>query len=74
MTTNGIAKQKADNTQAAQDTLLNSLNQQDQSVSGVSINEEMADVIRYQNAFQANARMMQVVADCLDTLINKTGV
>mgnify|MGYP005795694005 FL=1 len=74
VTTNGIAKQKADNTQAAQDTLLNSLNQQDQSVSGVSINEEMADVIRYQNAFQANARMMQVVADCLDTLINKTGV
>ncbi|MCP0886219.1 flagellar hook-associated protein FlgK [Ligilactobacillus sp. WILCCON 0076] len=74
VTTNGIAKQKADNSESSQNTLLTSLNDQDDSVSGVSINEEMADVIKYQNAFQANARMLEIVSDCLDTLINKTGV
>jgi flagellar hook-associated protein 1 FlgK len=38
------------------------------------MNEEMSDVIRFQQGFQANARIISVVSEMLDTLINRTGV
>lgn len=74
VTKNGISKQKADNMASAQLTALNQLEYKDQSVSGVNLNEEMSDVIRFQQGFQANAKLLNVVSDMLDTLINRTGV
>lgn len=43
------------------------------AVSGVSMDEEMADLLKYQRAFQASSRVITVVDDLLDTLINRTG-
>lgn len=74
VTKNGISKQQADNTSSAQLSLLNQLEYKNESTSGVSINEEMSDVIRFQQGFQANARIISVVSEMLDTLINRTGV
>ncbi|GBG94900.1 flagellar hook associated protein [Ligilactobacillus salitolerans] len=74
VTKNGISKQKADNMASAQLTALNQLEYKDQAASGVNLNEEMSDVIRFQQGFQANARLLTVVSDMLDTLINRTGV
>jgi flagellar hook-associated protein 1 FlgK len=74
VTKNGISKQQADNTVSAQLSLLNQIEYKNQSVSGVSLNEEMSDVIRFQQGFQANARILSVVSEMLDTLINRTGV
>ncbi|KRL02081.1 flagellar hook-associated protein FlgK [Liquorilactobacillus capillatus] len=74
VTKNGISKQQADNTSSAQLSLLNQLEYKNESMSGVSINEEMSDVIRFQQGFQANARIISVVSEMLDTLINRTGV
>jgi len=53
--------------------VLDQLESQDTSISGVNINEEVSNVIRYQQAFQANARVLQTVSEMLDTLINRTG-
>lgn len=39
------------------------------STSGVSIDEEMADLVRYQKAFQASARIVSVVDAMLDEVI-----
>lgn len=74
VTKNGIAKQQADNGAKAQLSVLNQLEYKEQSISGVSMNEEMSDVIRFQQGFQANARIISVVSEMLDTLINRTGV
>lgn len=74
VTKNGISKQKADNMQAAQLAALNQLEYKDQAVSGVNLNEEMSDVIRFQQGFQANAKILTVVSEMLDTLINRTEV
>lgn len=74
VTKNGIAKQQADNAAKAQLSVLNQLEYKEQSISGVSMNEEMSDVIRFQQGFQANARIISVVSEMLDTLINRTGV
>lgn len=74
VTKNGISKQKADNMAAAQKVVLNNLENKNESMSGVNINEEMSDVIRFQQGFQANTRVLSVIAEMLDTLVNKTGV
>ena len=41
---------------------------------GVSIDEEMVNLITYQRAYDAAARVMTAVDESLDTLINRTGV
>lgn len=41
-----------------------------QSVSGVSIDEEMTNMVRYQQAYNAAARYVSAVNDLLNTLIN----
>ena len=41
---------------------------------GVSIDEEMVNLITYQRAYEAAARVMTAVDESLDTLINRTGL
>jgi flagellar hook-associated protein 1 len=44
-----------------------------QSVSGVSLDEEMSNLVRFQRAYQASARAMSTMDEMLDVLINRTG-
>ena len=70
----GIVKQQADNMVDSQGSLVSLLEARRDSVSGVSINEEVTNTITYQSAFEANSRIISVVSEMLDTLINRTGV
>ncbi|GAA0369037.1 flagellar hook-associated protein FlgK [Alkalibacterium iburiense] len=70
----GIIKQQSDNMLDTQNGLMNLLTQRRESISGVDINEEVVDMIKYSSAFQANSRVLQTLSDMLDTLINRTGV
>lgn len=45
-----------------------------QSIMGVSSEEELTNLIKFQNAYNANSRYINVVADMIDTLINRVGV
>jgi flagellar hook-associated protein 1 len=40
------------------------------AISGVSLDEEMADLTRYQRAFEASARLISTVDSLLDTVVN----
>lgn len=42
-------------------------------VSGVSLDEEMSNMIRFQRAYQASSRAMTAMDETLETLINRTG-
>jgi flagellar hook-associated protein 1 FlgK len=44
-----------------------------QNVSGVSLDEEMANMLRFQRGYQASARAMSSIDEMLDTLINRAG-
>jgi flagellar hook-associated protein 1 FlgK len=50
------------------------LEERRQSISGVSLDEEMANMIKYQHAYQAAARMITTVDEMLDTVINRMGL
>ena len=69
----GADVQSAQRSLASAQTLSTAINQQRQSTSGVSLDEEMANLVRYQQAYQASARAMTTIDSALDTLINHTG-
>jgi len=46
------------------------LDNQRQSVSGVSLDEEMADLVTYQKAFQASAQFVSTISDMMDQVLN----
>ena len=45
-----------------------------QSAVGVNLDEELADLVSAQRAYEASARMISAVDQMLDTLINRTGI
>lgn len=65
----------ATDTKAAQDestvqsTLASNAQTRRQSVSGVTTDEELIDVISHQHAYQSAARLVQVVSDMMQTLV-----
>ena len=54
-----------------QDLVLQQLSNRRESISGVSLDEEATDVIRFQQAYDASAKVISVINEMLDTLINK---
>jgi flagellar hook-associated protein 1 FlgK len=56
-----------------QDKIQQLVRNQRDTVSGVSMDEEMADLVKYQRAFQASSRVFSVVDELLDTVVNRLG-
>jgi flagellar hook-associated protein 1 FlgK len=54
-------------------TTVTAINDQRQSVSGVSLDEEMTNLITFQRGYQASARTLTAMDDMLETLIEHTG-
>jgi flagellar hook-associated protein 1 len=69
----GSGVQAAQSSQSTQQAVLTAVSNQRQSVSGVSLDEEMTNLIQYQQAYQASARVMNAINSTLDTLINSVG-
>ena len=61
---NGLAEQSASK------MILQQLQDERGSISGVSLDEEAANLIQYQRAYQASARVVSTINDILDTTIN----
>jgi flagellar hook-associated protein 1 FlgK len=56
-----------------QDRIEQLVRAQRDSISGVSLDEEMAELVKYQRAFQASSRVFNVIDDLLDTVVNRLG-
>src|SRR5271155_101223 len=69
----GSDVQSAQSNQANSQAVLTAINQQRQSVSGVSLDEEMTNLITFQRGYQASARALTSMDEMLGTLIEHTG-
>jgi flagellar hook-associated protein 1 len=63
----------ANQQQATSQALVDAADDRRQSASGVSMDEEMTNMVRFQRGYQASARVMSTMDEMLDTLINRTG-
>lgn len=70
----GVRTQEAIRMTENQVVLENHLRNLKESVSGVNLDEEMANMIRFQHAYSAAARMMTAVDETLDIIINRLGI
>ena len=70
----GLKGEQAANMLASQNAIMNDLTALRDSISGVNIDEELADIIKFQHGYNAAARFISVQDELLDTLINRLGV
>ena len=55
-------------------TVLNGIQNARDSVSGVSLDEEAANMMAFASAYNAASRLMTTLDEALDRLINNTGI
>jgi flagellar hook-associated protein 1 FlgK len=70
----GVQVQDAKRLTDNQTTLVNQVKNWRESTSGVNIDEEMTNMIRFQKGYAAAARVLTSMDEMLDKLINSTGV
>lgn len=70
----GVEGQKAVKMTANATTLLGAVSNRRDSISSVSLDEEMTDMIRFQQAYNASARMITVMDEALDKIVNGMGL
>jgi len=69
----GTESQASVRAQSTAQSLVDAIDDRRQSVAGVSLDEEMTNLIRFQRGYQASARTMSTMDEMLDTLVNRTG-
>lgn len=69
----GVKAQEINRRVVNQESIINSVSNRRDSIVGVSIDEEMANLVKFQHAYTATARMMTAVDEMLDTIINRMG-
>lgn len=69
----GTATQTVTRRAGVQATLTTDLDAARQSDSGVNLDEEMANLIQYQRAYEAASKVINAIDSMLDTLINRIG-
>ncbi|MGE8206896.1 flagellar hook-associated protein FlgK [Heyndrickxia sp. NPDC080065] len=70
----GVEAQQANRLTANSATLAQSVDDKRQSVSSVSLDEEMINLIKFQQAYNASARNITIVDEMLDKIINGMGL
>lgn len=66
----GLAVQKASSYYDHQSQMVLQLENYRESISGVSIDEEMVNLIKYQNAYQAAAKLISTADEMMGTVLN----
>ena len=74
VTSVGLKGEQAQNQLATQNKIMGDLRDLRDSISGVNIDEELADIIKFQHGYNVAAKFITVQDELLDTLINRLGV
>ncbi len=66
----GIEAQRANSARDSQVDTVGQLKNLRESISGVSIDEEMTKMIEFQKSFDASARLVRTADEMMDTVLN----
>ena len=66
----GVRSQEATFMRENQGLMIQQLQNQQSSISGVSLDEEMTNLIKYQHAYEAAARLIMTVDEMMQTILN----
>lgn len=66
----GVDAQEAIRNEANEEVILNQIEYNRQSVMGVSLDEEMSNMVMYQHSYNAAARIMSTLDTLIETIIN----
>jgi flagellar hook-associated protein 1 FlgK len=69
----GTSVQSLERAVGVQSAVVTTADDAAESDAGVNLDEEMTDMLLFQRAYQASARVITTVDEMLDTLINRTG-
>jgi len=67
----GIQTQKAVEDLEIQDQMVKQLEQRKESLTGVSLDEEAINLVKFQRSYQAAAKYITIIDDMLNTIINQ---
>ncbi len=70
----GLKGEQAETNLLSQNKIMGDLRDLRDSISGVNIDEELADIIKFQHGYNAAAKFVTVQDELLDTIINRLGV
>jgi len=70
----GVDGQEAHRRVENQELIMNQIENERMSIMGVSLDEEMSEMIKFQHAYNASARMVTTLDEQLDTIINRLGL
>ncbi|WP_069650369.1 flagellar hook-associated protein FlgK [Caloranaerobacter ferrireducens] len=70
----GVAANEAVTMEESQKILISQIDDKRKSVSAVSLDEEMTDMLKYQHSYVANTRVVNAIDEMIDNVINKMGV
>lgn len=74
VTSLALEREEARSMENNQGFLIKSMDEKRQGLSSVSLDEEMADMIRFQHAYSANSRVINTLDEMIDTIVNRLGV
>jgi flagellar hook-associated protein 1 len=66
----GVDVQNVENNEKFNNTILTQYTQRLESVSGVSLDEEMTDLLKFQHSYQAAAKLISICDDMMQTLLS----
>ena len=70
----GLKGEQAEMNMLSQNAIMDDLRNLCDSISGVNIDEELAEIIKFQHGYNAAAKFVSVIDQMLDTVINRLGV
>jgi len=70
----GLKGEEAEQSLQTEELIMKELSDMRESISGVNMDEELAQMIKFQHGYAAAARFVTAIDKMLDTIINRMGV
>lgn len=67
----GLERKNSRGIAESQQFLIRNIDERRKSISAVSLDEEMADMIKFQHSYVANSRVINAIDEMIDTIVNR---